>query len=534
MRPLVECVPNFSEGRRQDIIDTIVDAIRRAGAVYILDVSSDADHNRTVVTLVGPPNEVEKAMFVGVRTAADHIDMEQHSGEHPRFGATDVVPFIPIRDTTIDDCVAIAQRLGKRVAEELQIPVYLYEAAAANPTRQNLAKIRSRKFQYEQLKTAIETDANHVPDFGPATLSSPGATIIGAREPLIAFNVYLTTSDVDIAKKIARAVRASSGGLTFVKGAGFLVDGKAQVSMNLTNYKKTPIFRVVEMIRREAERYGVNILSSELIGLAPQEAFIESAQWYLQLDDFEPDQLLETRIAQAEAEAVASPLAQDEPPVPADATGQMAAAQMDQAEKPTEYIATVAAPTPTPGGGSVSALAGSLAAALTQMVAGVTIGKKRYAAVETEMHAVISAATTLQENLLNNVVKDATAFDELMAAYRLPKDNSERAQLIQEKTLGAAEVPQIVCRQALEVLQLAERVAQMGNKNAVSDAAVAALMASAAIEGAALNVRINLMDLQDQERAEQMHQELASILAQAHEIRARTLAYAEQRSGLVG
>lgn len=534
MRPLVECVPNFSEGRRQDVIDTIVDAIRRAGAVYILDVSSDADHNRTVVTLVGPPDEMERAMFVGIRTAADHIDMEQHTGEHPRFGATDVVPFIPIRNMSMDDCVSMAQRLGKRVGEELQIPVYLYEAAATSPVRENLAKIRSRKFQYEQLKTAIETDASRVPDFGPASLGGAGATIIGAREALIAFNVYLTTEDVEIAKKIARAVRHSSGGLAFVKGAGFLVEGKAQVSMNLTNYKKTPIFRVVEMIRREAQRYGVNILSSELIGLAPQEAFIQSAQWFLQLDGFEPDQLLETRLAQAEAEAAASPLAQAEPPVPDDATGQMPPTLMDQAEKPTQYVEAVAAATPTPGGGSVAALAGALAAALTQMVAGVTLGKKRYADVETEMHAVISAATTLRENLLNNVVRDATAFDELMAAYRLSKDHPERTQLIQEKTLGAAEVPQIVCRQALEVLQLAERVAQLGNKNATSDAAVAALMATAAIDGAGLNVRINLMDLEDQERAEQMRQELSLIIEQAHEIRARTLQHAEQRAGLAG
>ena len=532
MRPLVECVPNFSEGRRNDIVEDIVLAMKTAGAIQVLDVSSDHDHNRTVVTLVGLPDEVEKAVFAGIKTASELINMDEHSGEHPRFGATDVVPFIPIRDVEMSECVAIAQRLGEKVGNELEIPVYLYEDAATRSERQNLAKIRRRKFQYEELKSAIETDPEYMPDFGPAYLDQAGATIIGARPPLIAFNVYLTTDNVDIAKKIGAAVRHSSGGLAFVKGAGFLVDGKAQVSMNLTDYRRTPIHRVVEMIRREAERYGVGILSSELIGLAPQEAFIDSAQWYLQLEGFESDQLLETRIAQAEVEAAASPLAQAEPPIPSGAAEHVSITAADQRSRPSAFVESVAASTPTPGGGSVSALVISLTAALAQMVAGVTIGKKRYEDVQTEIEAISSAAESLREQLLDYVVKDAIAFDELMSAYRLPKDDPERAQLITEKTFGAAEVPLKVCRLGLEAMQLADKVARLGNKNAATDAAVALLIGAAAIEGAGLNVQINLIDLED-ERAERMRDEFSAIMKQVHEIRDSALIEAKTRSGLL-
>ncbi|MCB9437596.1 MAG: glutamate formimidoyltransferase [Anaerolineales bacterium] len=527
LRPLVECVPNFSEGRRADVIDAIVQTLRRTGAVHVLDVSSDPDHNRTVVTMVGAPDEVERAMFAGIRTAAELINMEEHSGEHPRFGATDVVPFIPIRDVTMAECVAMAQRLGERVGTELRIPVFLYEAAASNPERENLAKIRNTKFQYEQLKAAIETDAERMPDYGPAQVGSAGATIIGARPPLIAFNVYLTTDNVEIATKIAKAVRQSNGGMAFVKGAGFLVDGKAQVSMNLTDYRKTPIFRVVELVRREAQRYGVGILSSELIGLAPQEAFIDSAQWYLQLDGFKAEQLLETRILQAEADAAASPLARDEPPVPEDATSHVPTVE-------AAFVDSVAAATPTPGGGSVAAFAGALGAALTQMVAGLTVGKKRYAEVEDQMQATLAAASDLREKLLAAVAQDAQAFTDLMTAFKLPQDDPSRDATILTKTLGAAEVPHTVCGYGLEALRLAEVAARLGNKNAATDAAVGALMIVAAIEGAALNVRVNLVDLADHPRAQELQQSVVSMIEQTYQLRVQIIDHAETRAGLKG
>jgi glutamate formiminotransferase/formiminotetrahydrofolate cyclodeaminase len=508
-QPLVECVPNFSEGRNQETIDAIINTIKHSGKVHVLDVSSDADHNRTVVTLAGQPEALEKALFEAIKKAAELIDMDQHSGEHQRFGATDVVPFIPIRDISMDECVAMAKRLGKRVGEELNIPVFLYEEAAQYPHRQNLAKIRSRKFQYEQLKETIATDDSYEPDFGPKEVGKAGATIIGARPFLIAFNVFLNTDNVDIAKKIGRAVRASSGGFAYVKGAGFLVEGKAQVSMNLTNYQKTPIFRVVETIRREAQRYGVGVLSSELIGLAPQEAFIDSAQWYLQLDGFQPDQLLETRVAQAEAESGS-----------------------DQSTRPSDFVESVAAPSATPGGGAVAALAGSLAAGLTEMVAGLTVGKKRYADVQDQMEQAASDVASLRQRLLDDVVNDVQAFDELMAAFRTDKEDPNRAQLIEEKTWGAAEVPFRVTGLAIEVLQVSEVVARHGNKNAATDAAVAAHMAVAAIEGAALNVRINLTGLDGKERINNMLQEVEEMRKKAHQIRDEVVQLVEKRAGL--
>jgi len=294
MQKIVECVPNFSEGRRPEVVQQIVDAIAAVEGVRVLDYSSDADHNRSVVTFVAPPETVGEAAFAGIARAAQLIDMTRHTGGHPRMGATDVCPFIPIRGVTMDDCVAIARAVGERVGEELGIPVYLYEAAATRPERQNLANVR--KGQYEGIRDTIATDPARAPDFGPAKMGTAGATAIGARQFLIAFNVYLNTDNVEIAKKIGKAVRHSSGGLRFVKAMGLEVEGKAQVSMNLTDFTRTPIYRVVEMIRREAARYGVSIESSELIGMIPQQALLDAAVWYLQLDGFTPEQVLENRL----------------------------------------------------------------------------------------------------------------------------------------------------------------------------------------------------------------------------------------------
>lgn len=295
MKKIVECVPNFSEGQRKEVIDQIAEAIATVPHVHVLDVQSDADHNRTVVTFAGKPEAVEEAAFRGIEKAAELIDMNVHRGEHPRIGAADVVPFVPIKGVTMEDCVAIARRLGERVGRELGIPVYLYEKAATRPERRNLADVR--RGEYEGIKAEIATRPERAPDFGPRHVGKAGAVAIGARAPLIAFNVYLGTADVEIAKAIARAVRHSSGGLRYVKALGLLVKGQAQVSMNLTDYRQTPVHRVVEMIRREAERYGVSVVESELIGLIPNEALAEAATFYLQLGDFSSHQILENRLA---------------------------------------------------------------------------------------------------------------------------------------------------------------------------------------------------------------------------------------------
>jgi glutamate formiminotransferase len=293
MSKVMLCVPNFSEGRRSEVVEAIVAAIREAANVNVFNVESDPDHNRSVVAMLGAPEALEDAMFAGIQKASELIDMDAHEGEHPRMGATDVVPFIPVRDVAMEDCVETARRLGKRVGETLGIPVYLYEAAASRPERTNLAKVR--KGQYEAIKAEIGENPDRAPDFGPSILGKAGATAIGARHHLVAFNVYLDTDDVEIAKKIAITIRESSGGLPYVKAIGLLVGGLAQVSMNLTNVEQTPIHSVVDAIRAEAAKHGVGVSHSELIGVAPQKAFFDAAASYLQLD-LDPNQVLETHL----------------------------------------------------------------------------------------------------------------------------------------------------------------------------------------------------------------------------------------------
>lgn len=295
MKRIVECIPNFSEGRRQDVIKQIVTEMSQAPGAQILDVQSDLDHNRTVVTAIGAAQSMLEMAFRGIAEAAKLIDLDHHKGAHPRMGATDVVPFVPIMGTTMEDCIALARQLGQRVGHELSIPVYLYEAAATRPDRRNLADVR--RGEYERLKTEIATDPDLAPDFGPAVLCPAGATAIGARPPLIAYNVYLNSDQVAPAQAIASAVRNSSGGLRFVKALGLLVDGQAQVSMNLTDFARTPIHRVLELIRSEAARYGLIVTRSEVVGLLPAAALLEAAQFYLQLHGFSGEQILENRLS---------------------------------------------------------------------------------------------------------------------------------------------------------------------------------------------------------------------------------------------
>lgn len=295
--PLIECVPNFSEGRRQEVIAAIAAAIAEVKDVHVLDIESDADHNRSVITFVGSPDGVVEAAFRATAQAATAIDLDQHRGAHPRIGATDVVPFIPLRGATLDDCAGLAVRLGRRIGDELQIPVYLYEAAATRPERANLANVR--RGEYEGLKQSLGSEPAREPDFGPALLGPAGATAVGARAPLIAYNIYLNTADVAVARQVARAIRYSNGGLRHCKALGLLVDGRAQVSINMTDFRSTPIHRIFELVRAEAARFGVTPTESEIIGLVPQDALLDAAEYYLRLNRFTRDQVLEARIAAA-------------------------------------------------------------------------------------------------------------------------------------------------------------------------------------------------------------------------------------------
>jgi len=292
---MVECIPNFSEGRRREVIEAIAAAVAGVAGVAVLDIHADADHNRSVITFAGAADAVAEAAFRAVRQAAALIDMTQQHGQHPRIGATDVLPFVPLRGATLEQCVRIAQAVGRRIGQELAIPVYLYEAAATRPDRVALPNLR--RGEYEGLREAIERDPARAPDFGPARLGPAGATIVGARLPLIAYNIYLNTGDVSIAKRVAKAVRGSSGGLRGVRALGLLVAGRAQVSMNLTDYKTTPLHRAVELVAREAAAYGASIVESELVGLIPEDALLDAARFYLRLHTLREDQLLERRIA---------------------------------------------------------------------------------------------------------------------------------------------------------------------------------------------------------------------------------------------
>lgn len=495
---LVECIPNFSEGRRIRVVDAIVNAIQSVSGAVVLDRTSDHDHNRSVVTFVAPPDAAVEAAFAAIRKAAELIDLDKHQGEHPRLGATDVVPFVPLSGVTMDECVELARRLGQRVGDELGIPVYLYEAAATRPERANLENVR--RGEYEGLKDSIATDPNRAPDFGPTSIGKAGATVIGARAPLIAFNAYLTTDDVSIAKKIANAVRHSSGGLRYVKALGLLVDGRAQVSMNLTDYTRTPVARVVEMVRREAQRYGVIVHHTELVGLIPQAALVDAAQWYLQLDQFTPDQVLETRLYAA----------------------------MGQGEDEAPFTERLAAGRATPGGGSAAAYAGAMAAGLAAMAARLTIGKKKYANVEARMHEIAAQADKLRASLERAVTLDAQAFDAVMDAYKLPKDSdaekAERDEAVEVATHGAAQVPLEVCRLVTDVLELLAEVAETGNVNSVTDAASGAAMGVAAFTAASMNVHANAAGVRDRVAAHIWLNALAELRArmQAAENRVHT------------
>ncbi|MBE0682775.1 MAG: glutamate formimidoyltransferase [Anaerolineales bacterium] len=520
MSQLIECIPNFSEARRPEVIDQIIAAIQSVSEVKLLDRSSDIDHNRTVLTFAGSIVGVEEAAFRAIKTAAELIDLDKHSGAHPRIGATDVVPFVPLSGASMDECIAIAQRLGQRVGSELSIPVYLYEAAASRPERANLENIR--RGQYEGLKKEIESDPSRKPDFGPAKLPKAGATVIGARAPLIAFNVYLTTDDVGIAKKIAKAVRQSSGGFRYVKGLGLLVDGRAQISMNLTNFHETSIARVVEFIRREAQRYGAGIHHSELVGLIPQEALVDAAVWYTQLDQFDKEQILESRLFSVDGGRSSN--------------DQTSSGPGSSAPMPASFIEQLASPTPTPGGGSAGAYAGAMAAALVAMVAGLTIGKKKYAEVEAEMQAIRVVAENLRVELTQAVDDDSSAFEVLMAKFKMPKETEEeknvRNAAILQATLNAAHIPLHVAEDAVKVMELALKCARHGNANALSDSMSGFAMARASLTAASCNVRININSLEDKSTGGKMLNELAQLEKEADKLEKEIRSVVSERGGI--
>jgi glutamate formiminotransferase / formiminotetrahydrofolate cyclodeaminase len=476
MSTLVECVPNFSEGRDRAKVDAIIEAMKAPG-VYLLDREMDADHNRCVITLVGDRESVAEAAIRGVGRAAELIDLTRHQGAHPRMGAADVIPFIPIEGLALEDCVAISRHVGAEIWKRYQIPVYLYEAAATAPERQNLENIR--RGQFEGIREEIATNPSRRPDFGePRLHPTAGATVVGARKFLIAYNIYLNTADVEIAKQIAKAVRFSNGGLRYVKAAGFPVRGLAQVSMNLTDFEQTPIARVFEFVRREAERYGVMPAFSEIVGLIPKKALEMASEWFLQIENFDSSLILENRL-----QAIMG--------------GKMAVGGLRAGVEP--FVEQLAAPTATPGGGSASAAACAMAAALAAMVAGMSRGKKNYLQYERELSDALARLSTLREELKAAIDADAASYDAVMNAYKQAKSTTgpDGDGAIADALKGATSVPLGVAERSREVAQIVESLRPITNPKMASDLTVSAALAQAALTGALANVEINLSDLND-------------------------------------
>jgi len=462
---LVECVPNFSDGRNQAVLDALREAIARVPGVRLLDTQADASHHRSVFTLVAPPDAAVEAAFRAMQVATARIDLTTHRGEHPRMGATDVVPFVPVRGVTMDDCVQLARQLAERVGRELAIPVFLYARAATRPERERLPDIR--KGEFEGLRERIGTDPAADPDFGPKRIHpTAGATAIGARPFLVAYNIYLDATDVGLAKAIAKRIRTSSGGLPAVQASGFLVDGQAQVSMNLLDIDVTPPAAVFAAVEAEARARWVGVVRSEVVGLIPERAVLGAGAALLKLPDA-ADHLLEAKIREAEGPTLDA------------------------------WIEELAGVAPVPGGGSAAALAGTLAAALVAMVSRLTIGRKAYAPADGRAREILAEAESLRAELRRLVDDDAAAYGRVSAAYKIPKDDPRRIGAVDEALRGAAITPIAVARGAGRVIALARELGDIGNKNARSDAKVAEQLARAALAGAVENVRVNVAALSD-------------------------------------
>jgi len=543
MEKIVECVPNFSEGRDKEKINYIAKAIESVEGVNLLDIDSGEAANRTVITFVGSPDAVEEAAFRAIKAASEVIDMREHHGEHPRIGATDVCPFVPVSGVTMDDCIRIAHRVGRRVGEELGIPVYFYEYAAKKENRRNLAYIR--RGEYEGLREKLR-DPEWAPDEGPAEFNAKsGATVIGARDFLIAYNVNLNTKDVKIAKKIAKIIREKGypkrdengkivrdengkavyvpGKLKYVKAIGWYIEeyGCAQISINLTSYKTTPLYKVYEVCREEAEKLGALVTGSEIVGLVPKEAIIETGKYYLKKQGKSPE-IPESDLVDM---AVMS-------------LGLNSVSRFDPSEKIIEYrisrndglinmklqdfIDEISRDSPVPGGGSAAALSGAVASGLCSMVANLTANKKDFAEIRDKMIEFAAIGHKYRYNLMKNIDRDTDAFKKIMSAWRLPKKTDEQKEMrkraIEEATIVAARVPCDTMEASLQVMEMAGDLIEHGNPASVTDVGVAGFLAYAGVMGGAMNVLINLGDIGDENITRDLRDRVDASVRRAEEL----------------
>jgi len=525
MLRIVECVPNFSEGRDRGIIDQITESIKQVEGVALLDVDPGADTNRTVVTFVGDPESAVEAAFQAIKRASELIDMSKHSGAHARMGATDVCPFIPVSGMSMEDCADLARKLGERVGAELDIPVYLYEFAASSPERQNLATVRAG--EYEGLEAKLQ-DSNWKPDFGEAKFNPrSGATVIGARKFLIAYNINLNTRDRKKATDIALEVREAGrnkrdpvtnkfirdengvpikrpGTLKAVKAVGWYIDeyNMAQISMNLVDQEVTPIHVAFDEVAKQADLRGLRVSGSELVGLIPLNAMLDAGKYFLK------KQNSSTAVSEAELIRIAIQsmgLNEISPFIPEERIieYQLKSDESTQLVKMgvTEFVDELASDSPAPGGGSVSALASAMSAGLTNMVGVLTFNKKGYKDHWEEVEEIANEAQALKDKFLHLVDEDTESFNQVLAAMRLPKKTEEQIEIrdsaIQEATIHSADIPLQVMKHSLKSMELATRMAEIGNQNSLSDAGVAILQAKAGLEGAAMNVLINIPGIED-------------------------------------
>jgi len=543
MPRLVECVPNFSEGRDRAVIDAIAQALAGVSGVKLLDVDPGADTNRTVYTLVGPPEGVAEAAFRGARKAAELIDMTVHKGAHPRMGALDVCPFIPVADIAMAECADLARAVGRRIGDELQIPVYFYEHAAATEARRSLANIRAG--EYEGLAEKLAQSA-WAPDAGPALFNArSGGTVVGARAFLLAYNVNLNTLDRRLANEIALNLREGGrakrdahghilrdadgtsikvpGRLKAVRAIGWYIEQyrQAQISINLLDYTTTPLHVVFETAREEADKLGLIVTGSELVGLTPLAPMIEAGRYFLgkqgKSAGVPERELIEIAVRSMGLDQVA----------PFDPAKKIieyhfAAPAPLMSMTASRFVDEVSTESPAPGGGSVAALMGSLGAALATMVANLTVGKAGYEKVWEELAGMAERGQVIKDRLARAVDEDTDAFNRVMDAMRLPKgtpeQQAERDRVIEAANKAAAEVPLQTARHCLAAIELAGIAADKGNRNSSSDAGVAALAARAGVDGAVLNVLINLGGIKDEAFRNRCVEETSALTADAHRL----------------
>ncbi len=552
MQKIVECVPNFSEGRDLAVIEQITSVIKEVEGVTLLDVDPGADTNRTVVTFVGNPEAVVEGAFQAIKRASEVIDMTKHSGAHARMGATDVCPFIPVSGMTMDDCAELSRILGKRVGEELNIPVYLYEYSATSPDRQNLAKIRAG--EYEGLAEKLK-DPNWKPDYGLAEFNAKsGATVMGARKFLIAYNVNLNTRDQKKATDIALEVREAGrnardpktkkfirdengtpikrpGTLKAVKAVGWYIDEykMAQISMNLVDLEVTPFHIAFDEVVKEADKRGLRVSGSELVGLIPLDAMLDAGKYFLK------KQRSSTAVSHAEIIRIAIQSMGLNEITPFNPQDRIIEYQLGSKNDQklvemgvTEFVDELGSDSPAPGGGSVSALASAMAAGLSNMVGVLTYGKKGYKEHWDEIEELSNTAQAMKDTFLYLVDEDTQSFNNVMAAMRLPKQSAEqktaRAQAIQKATVYSAQIPLQVMENSLKIMSLAARLTEIGNQNSLSDAGVAVLQAGAGLEGAAMNVLINIPGIDDKQVVADFEQQVAKLRSEAKTLSDQVLA----------